>query len=100
MKILTTVEDGKLVPQKPIRFSRTTVEIEISDDVVKPVDFVPEHKLRRDENSAVQRAATGSKVDEVFKNLREQLGSDYVYIDDGGSDRERFADALDLLRKE
>lgn len=45
MKVLATVENGKLIPKRPLRFSRQTLEIEIPDDAVDQVNDAANHKV-------------------------------------------------------
>lgn len=97
MKVLATVEDGKLVPNNPIRFSRRTVEIEVPDDVVENENS--DQKPTKAAEPTAEGPKGQLKFEEIFTKLHANLGEGYVYVEDGRSDQERFAEALDLFRK-
>jgi hypothetical protein len=100
MKVLATVEDGKLIPKLPLRFSQKTLEIEIPDEAMEQVNCAFELSACRPDAEDVQSAEGNADLDNIFAKIRENLGPDYVYVDDGRSDPERFAEALEQLRHE
>jgi hypothetical protein len=92
MKITTTVENGKLVPQQPLRFSRTKVEIDVPDDAV----------MERSPKPSVESAgiSTGNPdIDGWFARIWSHLPDGYQYQPHGLSDKELFGEALERSGK-
>jgi hypothetical protein len=62
MKVLATVENGALIPEEPLRFSRSKVEIEIPDDAIDQINGAPEPATLRSEVKPAEFSQTNAHV--------------------------------------